>query len=592
MRTAIPINKTVVGFLIALAIGIALQYSRATDEVDYRLLDREFAFLRDYYPQPVKNDVVVVGIDENTFQAFREPFALWHPHLGKFLRAMAMARPAVVGMDVVLPERSYHFLIPQYDQSLLQGMLALKAQSPIVLGETMDDAGRFRQIFPPYIAIAGKDSLGSVMLCLDQDGTARHFGDSLCTENSAARTLVGRMAEAMGISQHWQGLVDYSVGNAFDYVPFMKVLEWFDKGDEASLARAFRGKPVLLGVVLPFSDRLRFPVALAGWEPMNHRLPGVLFHAQALRSVLNHGLVHAVPGWVVLLLYEATALFWFGRGWFKAGVFVVFFPAVMALSLLELWQNHYLPSGGIMISAALAFTLRLGYEGMAQMKERHMLRNTFGNYVSPQIMKEILNGSIKPGLGGTRKYVCMLFADIRDFTSRSESTSPEEVIALLNAYFTEMTAAIHKHGGTVDKFIGDGIMAFFGAPQSLECPDKNALEAAQEMLLRLQHINRELQARNVEPIRIGIGLHSGEVLVGNVGSESRNEYTAIGDVVNVASRIEGLTKNLGYPVVCSDVVAQAVGEAGGLVELGLQAIKGHSAVAVFGWNPQVLVQEN
>jgi adenylate cyclase len=122
----------------------------------------------------------------------------------------------------------------------------------------------------------------------------------------------------------------------------------------------------------------------------------------------------------------------------------------------------------------------------------------------------------------------------------------------------------------------------------LECPEKNALEAAQDMLVRLQQFNRRLQEKNIEPIGIGIGLHTGEVVIGHVGSETRNEYTAIGDVVNTASRLEGLSKTLGYPVICSDAVAAAVGYAGGLVDLGEQGIKGRSAMKMYGWNPPVL----
>ncbi|HEX5363960.1 MAG TPA: adenylate/guanylate cyclase domain-containing protein, partial [Gallionella sp.] len=159
------------------------------------------------------------------------------------------------------------------------------------------------------------------------------------------------------------------------------------------------------------------------------------------------------------------------------------------------------------------------------------------------------------------------------------------VIKLLNGYFTEMTAAIHQHGGTVDKFIGDGIMAFFGAPQLLECPERNAFEAAQEMLVRLEKYNLQLQALNQEKIRIGIGLHVGEVIVGHVGSESRNEYTAIGDVVNTSSRLESITKSLGYPIICSAEVALAVRDHCDLVDLGEQPIKGRSAVRVYGYTP-------
>lgn len=582
-------SKIIAGLAVSLLAGIALQFFQVTSAFDHKLLDRQFEFLREHYPQPVKNDVVIVGIDENTFKAFREPFALWHPHLGRFFRAMAAAKPSVVGLDIVLPERSYHFLIPQYDQSLLQGLAALKAQSPIVLGQTMDDNGQFRPVFTPYVSVSGGDSLASVMVCMDDDGIARRFEENLCAENTHATTLAGKMASHLNLRQEWRGLVDFSVGEAFNYVPFLKVLEWHEQGNAAQLEKVFGGKPVLLGAILPFSDRLVLPVALAAWEPHNHRVPGVLLHGQILRSMQNHGLIGEAPRMVAILLAGMAALFWLGRGGVvKTGVFAAFVIGALAFSVMQLWQSRYLPVGGILLSGAFAFSARFAYEAVVQMRERRLLRGTFGSYVSPQILQEIMSGNIKPGLGGARKRVCVLFADIRNFTARSENMEPEELIALLNGHFTEMTAAIHKHGGTVDKFIGDGVMAFFGAPQALDCPEKNALEAAQEMLVRLQRFNRKLQEKDLEPVRIGIGLHIGEVIIGHVGSESRNEYTAIGDVVNAASRLEELTKTLGYPVICSGAVAEAVGYAGGMADLGEQGIKGHSALRVFGWNPPVL----
>jgi adenylate cyclase len=128
-------------------------------------------------------------------------------------------------------------------------------------------------------------------------------------------------------------------------------------------------------------------------------------------------------------------------------------------------------------------------------------------------------------------------------------------------------------------------MATFGVPQPLETPEKNALEAAQDILVRIARLNTNLQAQGLAPIEIGIGIHSGEVLAGYVGSRKRRDFTVIGDPVNTASRLEGMTKNLGYPVVCSNEVARAVAFAGGLVDLGPQVVKGRSALHVWGWNP-------
>lgn len=575
-------------FLTLLLLGAAFQYLGYADWADSKILDRQFQLLREFRPQPVSNDVVIVGIDEKTFKAFREPFALWHPHLGKFLRAMALAKPSVLGMDIVLPEHSYHFLIPQYDQTLLQGLMAARMVAPVFLAQTTDEKGQLRHIFPPYISVAGKDNVASVMVCLDNDGIARRFDSVTCPLLAQQPTLAEKMAQHVGAQGASQGLVDFSLGAPFSYVSFIDVLDLFDRQDEQQLTAIFRNKPVLLGVTLPFLDRLAMPVPLLLDEPMNSRIPGVLLHAQAFRSLISHGMVRSLPQAYLLILAACSALFWFGRNGWAKGTLITLFPVVLGgLSLWLLGKGLYFPVAGIMGIGLLAFASRLGLDTFLQIREKRFIRDAFSSYVSPQILKEIMDGRLSQSLGGTRKKVCVLFSDIRNFTSRSEGQSPEEVISLLNEYFSEMTQAIHNHDGTVDKFIGDGMMAFFGAPLSLECPERNAMNAAKEMMGRLQHVNKKLQARGIDPIQIGIGLNAGDVVIGHVGSVTRHEYTAIGDVVNTASRLEGLTKELKYAVVCSTSVAEAVHYEDGLADLGEHAVKGRSAVHVYGWNPSV-----
>lgn len=582
-------KKVALLFLAPLIFGLALAYFNAHGWLDKKILDLQFQVLREHYSRPLQNDVVVVGIDENAFKALREPFALWHPHLGKFLRAMAQAKPAVLGMDVVLPDRSYHSLIPQYDQSLLQGLMAVKSNIPLFLAQTLDENGKFRNIFPPYVSVAGKDSLASVMVCLDEDGVARQLDKNTCPTLELSTTLAEKMAAQMGSQQGGRGLIDFAVGDAFTYIPFTQVLAWFDQQDEQRLIAAFRGKPVLLGVTLPFLDRITMPVPLLLEEPMNLRVPGVFLHAQTLRSLLSNGLIHPLPETLLLLLTAMASLFWFGRISFVKLVFAaVFLCSLGAVSLSLLWRGIYLPVAGILASGMIAFFGRVGWEMLMQIREKRFIRNAFSSYVSPQILKEIMAGRLSQELGGTRKNVCVLFSDIRNFTTYCENKPPEEVISLLNEYFSEMTLSIHKHGGTVDKFIGDGIMAFFGAPQPLECAEQNALESALDMLVSLDRLNERLAARGVAPIKIGIGLNSGEVVIGHVGSATRHEYTAVGDVVNTASRIEGLTKELQYPILCSSTVAEAVNFSGGLVDLGKHPIKGRSDIHVYGWKPAIL----
>jgi len=582
-------KKNLLLFVFPFIASLALMYFNTHAWLDQKILDWQFQTLREHFSRPLQNDVVVVGIDEDTFKALREPFALWHPHLGKFLRAMAQAKPTALGLDVVLPDRSYHFLVPQYDQPLLQGLMATKSNAPLFLAQTVDENGKFRNIFPPYVSIAGKDSLASVMVCLDEDGIVRRFDKITCPTLELGATLAEKMATQMGSRQDGRGLIDFAIGDAFTYIPFNQVLAWFDRQDEQRLAAAFRDRPVILGVTLPFLDRLTMPVPLLLEEPMNLRVPGVFLHAQTLRSLLSNGLIRPLPATYLWLLAAAASLFWFGRNsYIKLALAVIFLFSAAAASLSLLWRGVYLPIAGILISGLIAYAGRAGWEMLIQIREKRFIRNAFSSYVSPQILKEIMAGRLAQTLGGTRKNVCVLFSDIRNFTTYCENKSPEEVISLLNEYFSGMTDAIHKHGGTVDKFIGDGIMAFFGAPQPLECAERNALESAQDMLVNLQRLNEKLATRGIAPIKIGIGLNSGEVVIGHVGSSTRHEYTAVGDVVNTASRIEGLTKEFPYPIMCSNKVAEAVNFSGGLVDLGKHAVKGRADIQVYGWKPAIL----
>ena len=169
-------------------------------------------------------------------------------------------------------------------------------------------------------------------------------------------------------------------------------------------------------------------------------------------------------------------------------------------------------------------------------------RATYGRFLPDYVVKQILLDPDSIKLGGVNQTITVLFADIRGFTRLSENASPEKVVQLLNRYFSTMSEIIFKHGGTLDKFIGDGLMALFGAPHATPKDACDAIAAAIEMQRNMKNINDELRAAGLGDIRIGIGLHTGEATVGYIGSERRSEYTAIGDTVNVSSRLESNAK--------------------------------------------------
>jgi class 3 adenylate cyclase len=187
-------------------------------------------------------------------------------------------------------------------------------------------------------------------------------------------------------------------------------------------------------------------------------------------------------------------------------------------------------------------------------EQKHEISEHFGSYVSNDVRDDILSGNVN--LGGDEVEVTILFADIRNFTALSERHTPAEIVAMLNQYFTEMVKAITNHGGMVNKFIGDAIMAIFGAPRKLENHAESGVHAAQEMLDRLKAHNFLQTAKGECTFEIGIGINTGKVIAGNIGAESRKEYTVIGDAVNLASRIEGLTKSYGTAILIADSVQQ------------------------------------
>jgi class 3 adenylate cyclase/CHASE2 domain-containing sensor protein len=575
--------------LIAIA-GLAVLPSEWLALWNAKLMDVGFAAWRKAGPEPAKRDVVVIGIDVEDLREFKDPRDFWHPHYGRLLTALAQAKPAVVGLDIVFPERSYHHLIPGLDQSLLKGLVATRGgQVPVVLARTVDDFSNFREIFPPYVAMVGPDAVGSVVVCKDDDEVVRRFDEYLCDakRNKPFPSLAGVMARRLGVERDWRGWIDYRIGDAIQYVPFRDVVRWAEAGD--AKLKMLEGQPVLLGFILPFEDRRTVPVDLARWEPGNTSVPGVLVHAQVLRTMLNGGLVERLSrGLVGVLVVLGAAFVFLNSGARTVALYGFYLVALAAGMLFALRAGYFFEAAGPALAASVAVGGRFVNDAVLHARERATLRNAFGGYVSPQIMDEILAGRITPGLGGRRERVCILFSDIRDFTTRSEHMAPEALIDMLNKYFNEMTRCVHEQGGTVDKFIGDGMMCFFGAPQPLASPAESGVAAAIGMLERLDKLNASFVGLGLPPLKIGIGLHLGEVVVGHVGSDERHEYTVIGDPVNTASRIEGLCKSVGYPLVVSKDVWAELREQGKFTPLGEHAVKGRSAVQVYGYtaNPQ------
>lgn len=226
-------------------------------------------------------------------------------------------------------------------------------------------------------------------------------------------------------------------------------------------------------------------------------------------------------------------------------------------------------SGDEVAELGLAFNHMI--EGL---QERDKVKSMFSKFHGSSVAEDLMKGDL--ALGGSKKMVTVFFSDIRGFTKFSEGHTPEQVVEMLNEYFQIMVRIINMNGGIVDKFIGDAIMAVWGAPNGTERDAQNAVRACVEMRLALEKLNETRSGRGQVPIMIGMGLHKGEAISGTIGSDERMEYTVIGDTVNQASRIEAATKAFGTDLLLSDELAGAVGEEFILEEAGSVEVKGKS----------------
>jgi adenylate cyclase len=208
------------------------------------------------------------------------------------------------------------------------------------------------------------------------------------------------------------------------------------------------------------------------------------------------------------------------------------------------------------------------------LQEGDKVRDLLGKSVSPEVARELMRSEIK--LGGEIRNVTILFSDLRGFTAHSEMQSPEDLVKELNAYFTEVTGAVEAAGGIVDKYIGDAVMAVFGAPVELSDHADRAVQAAMEILRAEKSLNRQRREMGLSPLRTGIGISTGDVVAGNVGSKSRYNYTVIGNEVNLASRLESLTKELRFDarIICSNSTRVALVNDYQLRDLGETEIRG------------------
>ncbi|MZP29370.1 CHASE2 domain-containing protein [Heliobacterium undosum] len=363
--------------------------------------------------------------------------------------------------------------------------------------------------------------------------------------------------------------------------------------DGALPPEAFAGKVIFVGTTSPLLGDIyntpftRSNLVLGGNLPT----PGVELHATAVDTFLNRSYYYRAPEGLNLFLLAffsaasyTVALSLKGRPWRSLAAQIVLTAGWIAINGLVLIRGHYwINLVAPLIAGSVTYLAATVYNFILEQQERQKVKGLFGRYVSPAVVNELLAHPESIQLGGQRIDTTILFSDIRGFTAYSEGRSPEEVVSRLNEYFTRMTGIIFKHGGTLDKYMGDGIMAVFGAPIADPDHARHALEASKEMCDALVEMNALWKERGEPLFDLGVGLNSGPVLAGNIGSEERMDYTVIGEDVNLASRLESMNKQFKSRIIVSERTLRylAPGETMpeqldqlGLQEIGEVAVRG------------------
>lgn len=579
-----PRNLEWLGFVAVVMAVALLSGTNLLERFELQWLDWQFQWLADKAPLKGDDNIVVVGIDDTSLKEFGVPVATLHRQIGQFFEAMAAAGVRVVGVDIILPETSYDRIQPGLDAALARGIITLRAAAPLVLGIGADPNGRPRPLHPLFDKLASPEGQGLAFVLKDRDGVVRRFDERIGTDGRNVETFVGQITRRIGVAVT-PGLIPMFNGPRFSYLPLREVLSWHSSKNLSQLHQVFSGKIVLLGSLLAFDDQHLVPVALA-IDDRNQTTHGVFIHAMQLRGLMSGDLVREVPASIGVLIAILLTFGWWLKpempAWAGIGAVII---TLLAVSPMLIGAGWMIPAATWSTALLIGLGGRTALAAWQTSTERHRLRLAFDGVVSPDVLNEILAGRLHPKSAGERRDISVLFSDIRNFTPLSEHLAPEIVTDFLNRYFEHMTVVIHRNGGTLHKFIGDGIMAVFGAPNTADNSCADAFRAAQEMLTEVAVFNREQEARDSPRIAIGVGLHFGPALVGYIGSTDRHEYSAVGDTVNAASRLEGLTKEVGYPIVISTAVRDRLTDLDGIESLGAHPIKGHEPMEVFGWKP-------
>ena len=550
---SLPWRAILAGSLIGLAAALADAY-----DLSGFLANNELKAVNEQFllrgPRAPHAPVVIVTIDEDSFVELNMPWPWPRALHAKFVDIVSRGNPAAIALDVLFIEPSSRG--PDDDLAFAK---AIARSGKVVLaaglGEVRDSGWiqKLEKLQPPLPELrAGAAAWGPVNIITDRDAFVRRGRltvDFQDREYPGFDLQIYRLAKAAGIPaaplpRHPEFWINYAgPPDAFPRVAYSRIVS-----GEIS-PEVFKGQIVLVGATTQILQDV-FPTPFAPFRTM----PGVLIHANILDTLLAGIPIRRAPGWVDIGLAMMAG----GAAGWAATVFrpLAAFLLVSGAAVVYLAGTQATFRWGRLWMDALPVPLALivPYVGVVakNFAQEQLEKRRLSRFFSPNVVQEIVRQKDDAGLGARRRRMTVLFSDIRGFTSMSEKMEPEEVVTFLREYLTEMTEAVFRHGGTVDKYIGDAIMALYNVPFEAADHPAQAVRTALEFQQRLEPLAERFAAKYGGSLRCGVGINTGDAVVGTIGSRQRLEYTAIGDTINLGSRLESITKDFNVHVIISE----------------------------------------